>query len=442
MNKIKKNQSNERKLSFLYLLSRFTPLIFGFFGAFLCTLYLNPTDQGIFFLLLSFVSAQVLFEGGMYFQMQQKLAALVKNNGNLIKETDNEIVSALWLKSFYFLFIVSVMYFVIIYAVASFILHDISSNAKLYLELFFLLISLRFIISGIEAMLEGAGYREYIARIRIYYSLINGFLLCFFLASDYGLSSLVLSYSISVFLLLIFHLIKKGKIFFLLISNGLRKKNKFSWRKEMLPVQMKLSVSWVFGFFSQQSLVPIIFYLSGPVIAGQFGFLMSIVNAIKSLSSSFIAKESPLFGVYISSKNYYELKYLLKKLVYKTIILLTILVICSFVGIYLLSIFNPDILNRITSLPAMAIILLSIYVIQMNLILANYVRAHNEEPFMAIVILGGILLPLSIALSSYYSNNDVVIASSILIMWILMGIYAPYRVAKPYLDLLKLKENN
>ena len=184
-------------------------------------------------------------------------------------------------------------------------------------------------------------------------------------------------------------------------------------------------------------LKPIIFYILGPVSAGQFGFLMSIVNAVKSLSSTFVAKESPLFGRYIARQQYFQLRSILKDVVKKTFFLITILIIGSFAGLWLLSLFNSQIYSRIPNLVAVTIILLVTYLMQFNLILANFVRAHNEEPFMILGIVGGIVTPLSIALSSYLSGDDVVIAGVILIGWIILGIYFPYLIAKPYLDVLK-----
>ena len=72
-------------LTNLYFLANLTPLFFGFFGSVLCTLYLNEDEQGVF-LILSFVTAQSLFEGGMYFQIQQKLAKVSLKTGSLVEE--------------------------------------------------------------------------------------------------------------------------------------------------------------------------------------------------------------------------------------------------------------------------------------------------------------------------------------------------------------------
>jgi hypothetical protein len=427
----------ERRLELLYFLSRLAPLVFGFFGAYLCTIYLSQESQGVFFLMLSFVSAQVIFEGGMYYQMQQKVAVLLKRTGNLNDELGTDEVAAFWYKSLVFLLIMSCLYFILMYSLAHFVLDKRLDEEVLNLTLFFTVISIRFVISGIEAMLEGANYRAYVAKMRLVSSIVNGLALCGFLFNGYGLDSLVLSYSISVGLLFLIHNLYHGREISQLLVLGIRERQTFSWREEMLPVQLKLSVSWVFGYMNHQSLVPIIFYILGPVSAGQFGFLMSIVNAVKSLSSTFVAKESPLFGRYIARQQYSKLRSILKGVVKKTFFLITILIVGSFAGLWLLSLFNSQIYSRIPNLVAVTIILLVTYLMQFNLILANFVRAHNEEPFMILGIVGGIVTPLSIALSSYLSGDDIVIAGAILIGWIMLGIYFPYLIAKPYLEPLK-----
>lgn len=427
----------ERRLELLYFLSRLAPMVFGFFGAYLCTIYLSQESQGVFFLMLSFVSAQVVFEGGMYYQMQQKVAVLLKRTGNLNDELSNGEVAAFWYKSLVFLFIMSSLYFFLVYHLAHFMLDKRLDEEVLNLALFFAVISIRFIISGIEAILEGANYRAYVAKTRLVSSIVNGLALCGFLFNGNGLDSLILSYSISVGLLILIHVSYHGSAISQLLILGICERQKFSWREEMFAVQLKLSISWVFGYMNHQSLVPIIFYILGPVSAGQFGFLMSIVNAVKSLSSTFVAKESPLFGRYIARQQYFKLRSILKNIVKKTFFLITILIVGSFAGLWLLSFFNSEIFTRIPDLVAATIILLVTYIMQFNLILANFVRAHNEEPFMILGIVGGIVLPLSIALSSYLSGDDVVIAGVILIEWIILGIYFPYIIAKPYLELLK-----
>ena len=141
----------ERRLELLYFLSRLAPLVFGFFGAYLCTIYLSQESQGVFFLMLSFVSAQVIFEGGMYYQMQQKVAALLKRTGNLNDELGTGEVAAFWYKSLVFLLIMSCLYFILMYSLAHFILDKRLDEEVLNLKLFFTVISIRFIISGIEA---------------------------------------------------------------------------------------------------------------------------------------------------------------------------------------------------------------------------------------------------------------------------------------------------
>jgi hypothetical protein len=429
--------NDDRKLDFLYFFSRLMPLIFGFIGAYCSTLYLSKEEQGVFFLMLSFVSAQVIFEGGMYFQMQQKLATLVNIKDDLIEGYKNPKISALWFKSITFLILASLIYFIFTFFLARYMMSGLTFQVIFNLELFFFLISIRFVISGIEAMLEGSGYRVYVTRIKILYALINGMALCILLIFDYGLNSLLISYFIAIAFLLFFHAINKGKTLIKLVINGIKNHNRFSWRDEMLSVQIRLGVSWIFGYFTHQSMVPILFYISGPVAAGQFGFLMSIVNAIKSLSSTFIAKESPLFGSYISSKNYYGLKLILQNVLLRTLVLVASLIMLSLLGLWVLSLLNPDIFSRLPSTMTIILILICIFFMQINLILANFVRAHNKEPFMLIGIIGGIITPLSIALASYISTNDIAIGLAIFINWISLGLILPWIIAREYLNLLR-----
>lgn len=427
----------EWRLELLYFASRLLPMVLGLLASLLCTMYLSEGEQGVFFLLLSFVAAQTIFEGGMYYQLQQKLALLIEEHGHLEILAGDSQIAAFWYKSVSFLVFMACLYFLLMYAAANHLLDTAADVAFVDLALFLAIISVRFTVSGVEAMLEGAGHRGYVVKTRILTSTINGSILCIALVNAGGLASLIFSYGISLGAAILVHSVNHGATLLRLVAQGTQHHDRFLWRKVMFPVQMRLSVSWIFGYMTHQSLVPIIFYLAGPVSAGQFGFLMSIVNAVKNLSATFIAKESPVFGTFIGRHQYTKLRAVLKSVIIKTMFLLTILIIGCFIGLWLLSFFNSEIYSRIPDLIAVAIMLLAVYVMQLNLILASFVRAHNEEPFTGIAVVGGIVMASSIGLASYLSGSDIAIASAILVVWIVLGIYLPYLVAKPYLQLLR-----
>ena len=143
-------------------------------------------------------------------------------------------------KSISFLILMSTLYFVIAFGALSLILDLDSGIGKPELALLFIIVSARFVLAGINSMLEGMGYRRYVTKVRITTALVNGSILCGCLYVGKGLSSIVISYTFSVVLLLLLHWKIYGSQIRELFFHGLRNRHLFSWR-ESLCCQCSLS---------------------------------------------------------------------------------------------------------------------------------------------------------------------------------------------------------
>lgn len=69
------------------------------------------------------------------------------------------------------------------------------------------------------------------------------------------------------------------------------------WKTEFWPQQWRIAISWLAVFFMLQAFVPILFFIKGPIIAGQMGAMFQIYNGANSFSKSWLYAVGPNFGI-------------------------------------------------------------------------------------------------------------------------------------------------
>ena len=76
-----------------------------------------------------------------------------------------------------------------------------------------------------------------------------------------------------------------------------------SYKNEIFPLQWKVALSWVSGYFIYQLFNPILFQYVGAEVAGQMGMTMQVVNAIQAFAFSWMStKNTNLLNLYSTAK--------------------------------------------------------------------------------------------------------------------------------------------
>lgn len=65
------------------------------------------------------------------------------------------------------------------------------------------------------------------------------------------------------------------------------------WRREIFPMQWRISLSWMSGYFIFQLYTPIAFAKFGPVVAGKLGLVVSIMSSLVVVATTFTSSLSP-----------------------------------------------------------------------------------------------------------------------------------------------------
>lgn len=178
------------------------------------------------------------------------------------------------------------------------------------------------------------------------------------------------------------------------------------WKDDLLPVQWKIAVSWLSGYLIFSMFTPILFKFQGPEIAGKMGMTWSIIYALFSFSGAWIAPQMPRFGIYIARKEFDELDKLFYKLSFIITGIITVTSLTVWLGVFCLFHFEFSISSRLLGPFPTAFFLLGNFLIVSTLPMATYLRAHRQEPLMALSVLAGLLMLLSNCILGFFYSAD------------------------------------
>jgi O-antigen/teichoic acid export membrane protein len=164
-----------------------------------------------------------------------------------------------------------------------------------------------------------------------------------------------------------------------------------SWWGEVWPMQWKIAVSWVSGYFIFQLFTPVLFRFHGPYVAGQMGMTLSIWNAVLATCSTWMTVKSPEFGKLISQGNWKQLDLEFSRVLKQSVIVAAGICTLGLAVLYLLQHYYTRLGGRL--IPARYVLFMFAALLAQVVItgLAVYVRAHKQEPFLYLSVCGALL---------------------------------------------------
>jgi O-antigen/teichoic acid export membrane protein len=194
-----------------------------------------------------------------------------------------------------------------------------------------------------------------------------------------------------------------------------------SWRKEILPVQWRIAVSWTSGYLCFQFFTPAIFAIVGPVAAGQWGMTWSVVGMIEGVAATWIYTKAPVFGSLIARRRYAELDQVARRALLSAIAFAALMSGVALAGIAVLDITGFHYANRLLPVGPAACLFAATIILQISLAQAYYLRAHNAEPFMVLSVLQGAATALAtVLLGNLWGTTGVAVGYLVVIAFLVI----------------------
>ena len=181
-----------------------------------------------------------------------------------------------------------------------------------------------------------------------------------------------------------------------------------NWRVDILPMQWRVSLSWLSGYFTFSLFTPVLFHYQGAVVAGQMGMTWAFVAALTAVASSWIAPKAPVFGMLIAQHKYGELDRMFWRLTGVVVFVTSVGALGVWTLVYALGALHHPLALRLLSPTATAYLMLATVILASALPMSTYLRAHKKEPMLAPSLINGLLTGIVVVvMGRYYSVEGV-----------------------------------
>jgi O-antigen/teichoic acid export membrane protein len=179
--------------------------------------------------------------------------------------------------------------------------------------------------------------------------------------------------------------------------------NNLSWRKDLLPFQSLIFISFLSGYLAYNIQVPMTSLLFGVEEAGKVGASWQLAGLVSMISIAFISPHAPQIAMWAQARKYNNIKPYFNRLLinntFITIVLSLLLLLSIDFGKTLEHpIFFVNIMERLGDMLLISLMIFGQVILALISPLSIYFRAHKKEPIAHISLLCGLIT----LISSYY----------------------------------------
>jgi hypothetical protein len=175
----------------------------------------------------------------------------------------------------------------------------------------------------------------------------------------------------------------------------------YAWKDEIMPLMWRYAISWVSGYFIFSIFTPIAFHYYGAVEAGQVGLSIAIFAAMFGIANIWMTIIVPKMNMFVSQGDYDTLNPMFKRHLLLAVLTYLLGVLVLFLGVTLFKSYIPFV-DRLVSVPSLALISLAWLVQVIINALALYMRAHKEEPLVTVSFVSGVYIGMVTWLIALY----------------------------------------
>jgi hypothetical protein len=179
----------------------------------------------------------------------------------------------------------------------------------------------------------------------------------------------------------------------------------------MLPMQWRIAVSWLAGYFSFSLFVPALFWFQGPVPAGQMGMSWAIIAGVSGLAQTWIQVKSPRFAIAVAQNDLALLGSLYREAVWISIGAALAGGAAFLALLWGLEQVAPELRTRLLPSMPIAIFLAAETLHQISIAQSTYLRAFKQEPFFRLGVASGLIIAAgTIACAKWFGATGVALS--------------------------------
>lgn len=294
-------------------------------------------------------------------------------------------------------------------------------------------------ISPLNSLLEGMGKVSQIAKMRLIQSMLSSTAAWIFLLLGSGLYISSITAAITFAINLTWFITNQKKLLHEILNNRKNKlTNSIKWKDEIWPIQWRIALSWLSGYFIFQLFTPIAFRFHGAGSAGQLGMSLSIASVAGSVATAWISTKTPFFGQLIAQKEYNKLDEIYKRAFWQSC---AILIITLSSLLLLVSFFKWNslhIADRILPPYEFGLVLATTLANHIIYAQATYVRAHKRELYLP----HAILLSATVGTAAYTLGRFSTISNMLMAYALIYGLIGVLYSNKIFHDFKKSRSTN
>ena len=174
----------------------------------------------------------------------------------------------------------------------------------------------------------------------------------------------------------------------------------FNWRRELWPLQARIAVSWISGYFAFAVFTPAMFYFQGPVEAGRMGLTWAVITGLSGMAATWLQAQAPALTTMVAMKRFAEIDGMLYRTGAIALAVSAAGAAICLLGLAWLRHAYPSVADRFLPLGALAIFLIAECLHQVSMAQSTYLRAFKQEPFLGVSVTSGLIIAGGTLLSS------------------------------------------
>ena len=187
---------------------------------------------------------------------------------------------------------------------------------------------------------------------------------------------------------------------------GPSKGPRLRWRVDVLPMQWRIALSWISGYFTFSLFTPVLFHYQGSLVAGQMGMTWVFVSALTAVTSSWIAPKAPYFGILIAQQRYAELDRAFWQITTIVAAVTAVGALVIWTLVYALNQLHHPFATRLLPPAATGYFLLGTILASVSVPMATYLRAHKQEPLLMLSVISGFLTGITVVIMGKHHSAE------------------------------------